>query len=67
MRFGANDADRERSCTGKDAYPTQAHARSIALMNGKGAALSTYECRYCGMWHLTRRRPETDDSAALWE
>ncbi|HEY8313766.1 MAG TPA: hypothetical protein VIG51_06290 [Candidatus Baltobacteraceae bacterium] len=51
-------ADRERSCSSKDRYPTQAHARSVALMNGMGGALLTYECRYCGEWHLTRRRDE---------
>jgi len=60
-------SDRERSCTGKDAYPSQEHARSFAIMKGMQAALSVYECRYCGMWHLTRRRPETDDHPELWE
>jgi len=24
-------------------------------MNGMGDVLFSYECRYCGFWHLTRR------------
>jgi hypothetical protein len=46
--------DRARSCTGKDAYPTQEHARAFMLMNG--VSLSTYLCRYCDAWHLTSKR-----------
>ncbi|MGZ3515557.1 MAG: hypothetical protein ACXVAM_00115 [Vulcanimicrobiaceae bacterium] len=54
--------DRERSCTSKDAYPTEAHARSVAAMNGLANALVTYRCRYCDLWHLTRRRkPENEE------
>lgn len=67
MRKPSYGTDEQRSCTNKDAYPSEAHARSVALMNGMQSALHTYECRYCGMWHLTRRRPETDDTADLWE
>jgi len=59
--------DVERSCKSKDAYPTQKHARSVALMNGMESALSSYECNFCGMWHLTRRKPPEDDQSALWE
>jgi hypothetical protein len=47
-----------RSCTSKDAYESQAHARAVALMNGLGDSLTAYECRHCGNWHLTRRRSE---------
>jgi hypothetical protein len=49
------DADIERSCASKDAYPTEAHARAVAAMNGMAGALYTYECFYCKQWHLTRR------------
>jgi len=56
MLFFDEAADRERSCASKDAYPTEAHARSTALMNGMADALAIYHCRYCDMWHLTRRR-----------
>lgn len=60
-------SDVERSCRGKDAYPSKEHARAVALMNGMDRALSSYECRHCGMWHLTRRRPVEDDQSWLWE
>lgn len=51
------DADIQRSCASKDAYPTEGHARAVALMNKMGDALFTYQCYYCRQWHLTRRRP----------
>ena len=51
------DADIERSCASKDAYPTEAHARAVAAMNRMGDVLYTYECFYCHQWHLTRRPP----------
>jgi hypothetical protein len=47
-------ADRARSCTAKDAYPSEEHARAVMLMNG--VALAVYQCRYCELWHLTSRR-----------
>lgn len=50
-----SDADLERSCASKDAYPTEGHARAVATMNGMADALYTYECFYCHQWHLTRR------------
>jgi hypothetical protein len=56
--FGAKtDADIERSCASKDAYPTEAHARAVAAMNKMGDVLYTYQCFYCRQWHLTRRPP----------
>lgn len=58
MLFLDEAADRERSCTSKDAYESQAHARAVALMNGMEESLSIYACRYCGMWHFTRRRDD---------
>ncbi|MDE2483491.1 MAG: hypothetical protein KGN02_15045 [bacterium] len=48
--------DRARSCESKDGYPSEAHARATMLMNGMADALSVYRCRYCELWHLTRRR-----------
>ena len=53
----AIDRDVERSCSSKQQYASEADARAHALMNGMGDVLFTYECRYCGFWHLTRRRP----------
>ncbi len=54
--------DRTRSCDGKDAYPSDAHARAVAAMNGLSGALFTYRCRYCEQWHLTRRREQRCDT-----
>ena len=51
------DRDVERSCTSKDAYGTEESARAHAAMNGMADALFTYRCRYCELWHLTRRKP----------
>lgn len=53
----AIDRDVERSCSSKQQYASEADARAHALMNGMGDVLFTYECRYCGFWHLTRRPP----------
>jgi hypothetical protein len=49
-------ADRARSCTPKDGYESEAHARAVMLMNGTASSLSVYHCRYCDLWHLTSRR-----------
>ena len=49
-------ADRVRSCESKDRYESEAHARATMLMNGMEQTLSVYRCRYCDLWHLTRRR-----------
>jgi hypothetical protein len=48
-------ADRARSCTSKDGYESEGHARAVAAMNGMGRALHVYRCTYCELWHLTRR------------
>jgi hypothetical protein len=48
------DADVERSCGSKVSYASEAEARSYMAMNGM--KLSTYHCRYCDGWHLTRRQ-----------
>jgi hypothetical protein len=47
------DKDIARSCASKQPYKSEGEARAIAAMNGM--KLSTYECTYCGFWHLTRR------------
>ncbi|GAC1504291.1 MAG: hypothetical protein NVS1B14_10070 [Vulcanimicrobiaceae bacterium] len=52
------DRDIERSCTSKDAYESEEHARAIAAMNGMADALYTYRCIYCRSWHLTRQKPQ---------
>jgi hypothetical protein len=49
------DADVARSCTSKQQYADEMDAHAHALMNGMGDVLFSYECRYCGFWHLTRR------------
>ena len=50
-----DEADVVRSCTSKQQYADEADAHAHALMNGMGDVLFSYECRYCGFWHLTRR------------
>ena len=50
------DRDIERSCTSKDAYETEEHARAVAAMNGMADVLHTYRCIYCHGWHLTRQK-----------
>ena len=50
------DRDIERSCTSKDAYETEEHARAVAAMNGMADVLHTYRCMYCNCWHLTRQK-----------
>lgn len=52
----ATDRDIERSCTRKDGYRSEGEARAHAAMRGMSGMLHTYECRYCGFWHLTHRR-----------
>jgi hypothetical protein len=49
------EADIERSCASKDAYPSEGHARAVAAMNRTGMVLYTYQCFYCRQWHLTKR------------
>jgi len=51
-----DDGGPARSCLGKDAYPSEEHAKSVMLMNGMAGVLSVYRCRYCEMWHFTKRR-----------
>lgn len=53
---GNVDRDVERSCTSKDAYDSEDIAHAHAAMNGMSGVLFTYHCRYCDLWHLTRRR-----------
>ncbi|GAC1653034.1 MAG: hypothetical protein NVS9B12_02830 [Vulcanimicrobiaceae bacterium] len=52
----SQDRDIERSCSSKDAYETQEHARAVAAMNGMAGVLHTYHCIYCNSWHLTRQK-----------
>jgi hypothetical protein len=49
------DRDFERSCTQKAAYTSETEARAHAAMNDMSGILHTYHCRYCDMWHLTKR------------
>ena len=57
-RAGIDDAvdrDVERSCSSKAQYASEPDARAHAAMNHMSDVLHTYHCRYCDMWHLTRR------------
>ncbi len=46
--------DLKRSCESKVSYASEVEARAHMVMNGM--KLSTYHCRYCDGWHLTRRQ-----------
>jgi hypothetical protein len=51
----AVDRDVERSCASKVPYASDADARAHAAMNRMSDVLHAYHCRYCDMWHLTKR------------
>ncbi len=51
----AVDRDVERSCGSKAPYASDADARAHAAMNHMSDVLHAYHCRYCDMWHLTKR------------
>lgn len=42
------------SCTRKHKYATEQHAKEVAAdrLKKRNAKLATYECKYCGCWHL---------------
>lgn len=47
--------DFARGCGGKVRYHTLAKARKAirSLAGRMGGGLHAYQCRYCGLWHLT--------------
>jgi hypothetical protein len=47
--------DRERMCTGKRRYRTQADALDAALLAGVERSREAYRCPLCGHWHLTSK------------
>lgn len=44
---------RQRMCTRKRRYRTQADALDAALLAGVERQRSAYRCPLCGFWHLT--------------
>jgi len=44
---------RQRMCTRKRRYRTQADALDAALLAGVERQRSAYRCPLCGAWHLT--------------
>ncbi|MBX3738273.1 MAG: hypothetical protein KF715_16380 [Candidatus Didemnitutus sp.] len=44
---------RQRMCTRKRRYRTQADALDAALLAGVERRRSAYRCPLCGLWHLT--------------
>lgn len=47
--------DLDRSCTGKDAFPTkeEAHRRIVALVRDRGVVgVRAYICLHCRRWHV---------------
>lgn len=52
--------ERDRMCTSKRRYRTQADALDAALLAGATRERAAYLCPLCGKWHLTSaplRRP----------
>jgi hypothetical protein len=49
------DRDVERSCSSKNAYESESAARAQIAMQRAAGKLFAYRCRYCDLWHLTRR------------
>lgn len=46
------------SCTKKNRYETRLKAKRVATarMIETGQKLYVYRCRYCGGWHISKRR-----------
>jgi hypothetical protein len=57
------DRDIQQSCARKQQYASEADARAHMAMNGM--KLSTYHCRYCDFWHLTRRPTSGDAPTSI--
>lgn len=54
----AEAAKRERSCTRKQPYDTEAEARAgaKARQHRTGDRFHAYPCKYCGHWHIAHDR-----------
>ncbi|MES2693660.1 MAG: hypothetical protein V4773_09315, partial [Verrucomicrobiota bacterium] len=50
-----NRDERQRMCTTKRRYSTQANALDAAALAGIERRRSAYLCPLCGKWHLTSR------------
>ena len=54
--IGAMDEDIELPCHDKLAFATQLQAEAVAAVNAyryAGVKLRAYQCRHCGLWHLS--------------
>lgn len=50
------DTDSQLPCHDKLAFATREQAEAVAAVNAyryKGDKLRAYQCRYCGLWHLS--------------
>ena len=52
MKKPSPDA-RKRMCTGKRRYRTQGDALDAAMVAGVERQRQAYQCKLCGLWHLT--------------
>jgi hypothetical protein len=62
-KFEDVDHAREATCARKvNSYATKDAARAGAKIAGRrlGVRLYSYECGYCGRWHLTKIDPATE-------
>ncbi len=55
-----DEATRRKNCSSKATYETQELAQAAALQSEwtggeKSINLSSYRCKYCGRWHLSRQ------------
>lgn len=46
------EPDYKRGCSGKVAHVTERLARKVRY---KTNAKDVYQCRFCGLWHVTKR------------
>jgi len=48
--------EQQLPCHDKLAFATREQAEAVAAVNAyryKGSKLKAYQCRYCGLWHLS--------------
>lgn len=50
---------KDRACLCKRRYSTEQEALASIQRSGVRLPLYAYNCRYCGQWHISKRKPQT--------